>query len=252
MELFRKYAWQVNLIGTIFFLSRFVMAGYHWWHLLGTLIFFTSFLQSILKKNKKNFTTKKMHSLDLKIRDDLLDRMKKDFELGLSQDQTVISDLEFEYLEDIVNNSKHHFKDKLNDQVLDVYEYNKRKKRDQAINAAQEEIEKKRISEAKAFTLERKEQEILQQRRKRNREKLNDLQNKETLKYKKKKISRHIKQDVKDKVWRRDQGKCVKCGTNHKIEFDHILPFSKGGKSTYRNLQLLCQSCNLSKGVKAE
>ncbi len=194
--------------------------------------------------------TRKMHWIDLKNRGDLLDRIKKDLKLGLSEDQIIISDLEFEYLEDIVNSLKHHFKDKLIDEVLDVYEYNKRKKRDKEIKITQEKAEQRRISEAKVFTLEQKEQEERDQKRKINLERLDDLKNKEELKYKKKKLSRHIKQNVKDKVWRRDRGRCVKCGTKEKIEYDHILPFSKGGKSTYRNLQLLCQSCNLSKGVK--
>lgn len=53
MDFLKKYGWQVNLIGTIFFLSRFLMAGYHWWHLLGTLIFFASFLQSYFEKNAR-------------------------------------------------------------------------------------------------------------------------------------------------------------------------------------------------------
>ena len=163
------------------------MAGYQWWHLLGTLVFFAAFLQSFLEKNSNKATTKKMHWVDLKNREDLLDRIKKDFKQGLSEDQIVISDLEFEYLEDIVNSLKHHFKEKLNNQVLDVYEYNKRKKRDEDIKVIQEKTEQKRVSEAKAFTLERKEQEILQQRRKRNREKLNDQKKKEESKHRKKK-----------------------------------------------------------------
>jgi len=56
-----------------------------------------------------------------------------------------------------------------------------------------------------------------------------------------------ISQSVKDKVWRRDGGKCVECGSNERIEFDHIIPFSKGGTDTYRNLQILCERCNRSK-----
>jgi len=56
--------------------------------------------------------------------------------------------------------------------------------------------------------------------------------------------SRKISQTVKDKVWNRDQGKCVECGSNEKLEFDHIIPFSKGGSNTYRNIQLLCETCN--------
>ena len=56
--------------------------------------------------------------------------------------------------------------------------------------------------------------------------------------------SRKISQTVKDRVWNRDQGKCVECGSNEKLEFDHIIPFSKGGSNTYRNIQLLCETCN--------
>jgi len=59
--------------------------------------------------------------------------------------------------------------------------------------------------------------------------------------------SRQISQEVKDSVWNRDGGVCVECGSNENIEFDHIIPFSKGGSNTYRNIQLLCESCNRSK-----
>ncbi|NOT02709.1 MAG: HNH endonuclease [Phycisphaerales bacterium] len=59
--------------------------------------------------------------------------------------------------------------------------------------------------------------------------------------------SRHISQQVKDAVWRRDQGKCVKCGSNQNLEFDHIIPFARGGSSTARNIQLLCEVCNREK-----
>ena len=65
-----------------------------------------------------------------------------------------------------------------------------------------------------------------------------------------KKRSRRITQEVKDKVWNRDGGKCVDCGSNENLEFDHIIPFSKGGANTYRNIQLLCEPCNRSKSAK--
>ena len=61
---------------------------------------------------------------------------------------------------------------------------------------------------------------------------------------------RTIPQKVKDQVWNRDGGKCVECGSNEKIEFDHIIPISKGGSNTYRNLQILCEKCNRSKSDK--
>lgn len=50
-------------------------------------------------------------------------------------------------------------------------------------------------------------------------------------------------------VWQRDKGRCVKCGSQEKLEFDHIIPVSMGGSSTARNIQLLCESCNRSKGA---
>jgi hypothetical protein len=60
---------------------------------------------------------------------------------------------------------------------------------------------------------------------------------------------RIMPQEVKDLVWKRDEGKCAKCGSNNKLEFDHIIPFSKGGSNTYRNIQLLCEKCNRSKSA---
>ena len=62
--------------------------------------------------------------------------------------------------------------------------------------------------------------------------------------------SRRITQKVKDQVWKRDEGKCVECGSNENLEFDHIIPHSKGGANTYRNIQLLCQPCNRVKSDK--
>lgn len=59
--------------------------------------------------------------------------------------------------------------------------------------------------------------------------------------------SRRIPQDVKLAVWQRDQGKCVQCGATTYLEFDHIIPHSKGGASTVNNIQLLCRRCNLQK-----
>jgi hypothetical protein len=57
-----------------------------------------------------------------------------------------------------------------------------------------------------------------------------------------------IPRSVQREVWQRDGGRCVECGTREKLCFDHIVPFSRGGSNTARNLQLMCERCNLSKG----
>ncbi len=49
-------------------------------------------------------------------------------------------------------------------------------------------------------------------------------------------------------------GKCSLCGRSAKdgikLHVDHIIPFSKEGKTELKNLQILCQDCNLGKGAK--
>lgn len=45
-------------------------------------------------------------------------------------------------------------------------------------------------------------------------------------------------------IFKRDHGKCQNCRSQYKVEIDHILPYSMGGKSTESNLRLLCFSCN--------
>lgn len=53
---------------------------------------------------------------------------------------------------------------------------------------------------------------------------------------------------VKVEVWKRDQGKCRKCGTGAGLHFDHIIPYSKGGSSKDpENIQILCGRHNLEK-----
>lgn len=60
--------------------------------------------------------------------------------------------------------------------------------------------------------------------------------------------NRLIPTGVKVEVWKRDKGRCVKCGSTVNLHYDHIIPFSKGGSSiTAANIQLLCAKCNLKK-----
>ncbi|MFJ4651605.1 HNH endonuclease [Nocardia sp. NPDC088792] len=62
--------------------------------------------------------------------------------------------------------------------------------------------------------------------------------------------TRTIGQDVKAQVWQRDGGKCVECGDSHYLEFDHIIPLSRGGATSAANLQILCRACNRAKGAR--
>lgn len=57
-----------------------------------------------------------------------------------------------------------------------------------------------------------------------------------------------IPRAVQREIWRRDEGRCVECSSKERLCFDHIIPYSRGGSNTARNLQLLCERCNLSKG----
>lgn len=58
---------------------------------------------------------------------------------------------------------------------------------------------------------------------------------------------RHIPDTVKRQVWSRDGARCVRCRADDYLEFDHIIPHSKGGANSVNNIQLLCRRCNLAK-----
>lgn len=55
----------------------------------------------------------------------------------------------------------------------------------------------------------------------------------------------------KKNVMVRDSFKCVYCGTTGKrFTIDHVVPKSKGGKSTFENCVTACKPCNHRKGHK--
>lgn len=64
---------------------------------------------------------------------------------------------------------------------------------------------------------------------------------------------RKFDEKLKRRVYERQGGICVHCGTHHELkgmEADHITPWSQGGKTTIDNCQLLCLNCNRTKSDK--
>ena len=68
-------------------------------------------------------------------------------------------------------------------------------------------------------------------------------------------ITRQISMVTQRRVLRRDNYICQMCYQpipDDKINFDHIIPWSKGGSSDESNIRLLCESCNKSRGNRYE
>lgn len=67
------------------------------------------------------------------------------------------------------------------------------------------------------------------------------------------KTKREPSDRLKVQVLMRDGNRCRICGAKcdggiHKLHFDHIKPWSKGGETTLDNLQVLCSVCNAALG----
>jgi HNH endonuclease len=56
-----------------------------------------------------------------------------------------------------------------------------------------------------------------------------------------------ITTELRRTVFERDGGRCVECGSNFDLQYDHLLPVALGGATTVENLQLLCADCNRRK-----
>ena len=68
-------------------------------------------------------------------------------------------------------------------------------------------------------------------------------------------ISRQISMITQRRVSRRDNYVCQICHNpipDEKINFDHIIPWSKGGSSDESNIRLLCERCNKARGNSFE
>ena len=51
-------------------------------------------------------------------------------------------------------------------------------------------------------------------------------------------------------VFLRDKFECQYCGSPSELTFDHVVPRSKGGQTTWTNVCAACSPCNLRKGNK--
>lgn len=69
-----------------------------------------------------------------------------------------------------------------------------------------------------------------------------------------KKRRKNITYRLRYMVLNRDRYKCLACGASPSddkkvnLQIDHIIPLSKGGETTIKNLQTLCSICNNGKG----
>lgn len=65
---------------------------------------------------------------------------------------------------------------------------------------------------------------------------------------------RAFSKGMKKQKYHEQGGTCNHCGTQGSMsdmEADHVVPYSKGGKTEYSNLQILCRPCNRSKGNRS-
>lgn len=63
----------------------------------------------------------------------------------------------------------------------------------------------------------------------------------------------YIPDSLRYRLLKEAKGICALCGSTKEmrpLDIDHILPRSKGGKTVYENLQVLCSKCNRSKNNK--
>ena len=52
------------------------------------------------------------------------------------------------------------------------------------------------------------------------------------------------------RVFKRDNYKCVYCGSGKHLTIDHVIPKSRGGDNSWTNLVTSCSRCNSNKGNK--
>lgn len=71
-------------------------------------------------------------------------------------------------------------------------------------------------------------------------------------------MRKQISKSIKNSVWEKTGGKCFYCGRqtipfgnfNMSFHIDHLVPYSRGGKDTIKNLIPSCRGCNIERGNK--
>lgn len=53
---------------------------------------------------------------------------------------------------------------------------------------------------------------------------------------------------TRQNIFKRDNSRCQYCETSKDLTLDHVIPKSKGGKSSWGNLVTACKRCNAKKG----
>lgn len=130
-----------------------------------------------------------------------------------------------------------------------------RMRKEMEMRRAEEERKRKERERLKEMEIkERLKKEILEKERRRQleQEAIEELiaAGKIGMSYTKNYERQPIPSVVKQIVWSRDGQQCVTCGSRQELEFDHIIPVSKGGSNDVGNIQLLCLSCNRRKSNK--
>lgn len=62
---------------------------------------------------------------------------------------------------------------------------------------------------------------------------------------------RGIPEAVRERIYARDNHRCLSCGSEENLTVDHVIPLDVGGRHAEDNFQTLCGPCNSRKATTA-